>query len=154
MPQTTFIDATNPYNVEDPGTGAQNGNSFVLTGDNIAADIFGLNNNLLLMYGDNETLIDSNDIGSSIYALGSNDAITMVNDGPENVVDLGKGTTLDMLNNPNGIVYLYAQQNDPTAELVLPNLGFNGVHLPRRSHHDHRRPLSARQQRRVHADPA
>ena len=85
-PQTTFIDATNPYNVEDPATGAQNGDAFVLTGDNTAAEIFGLNNNLLLMYGDNETLIDSNDTGSSIYALGSNDAITMVNDGPENVV--------------------------------------------------------------------
>ena len=58
MPQTTFIDATNHYNVEAPATGAQNGNSFVLTGDNITADIFGLNNNLALMYGDNETLID------------------------------------------------------------------------------------------------
>ena len=127
MPQTTFIDATNPYSVEDPATGAQNGDAFVLTGDNTAAEIFGLNNNLLLMYGDNETLIDSNDTGSSIYALGSNDAITMVNDGPENVVDLGTGTTLDMLNSPNGIVYLYGLQNDPTAELVLPKLGFNGV---------------------------
>ena len=127
MPQTTFIDATNPYSVEDPATGAQNGDAFVLTGDNTAAEIFGLNNNLLLMYGDNETLIDSNDTGSSIYALGSNDAITMVNDGPENVVDLGTGTTLDMLNSPNGIVYLYGLQNDPTAELVLPKLGFNGI---------------------------
>ena len=48
----------------------------------------------------------------------------MVNNGPKNVVDLGTGTTLDMLNSPNGIVYLYGLQNDPTAELVLPKQGF------------------------------
>jgi hypothetical protein len=126
---THIYDGTNFYNVASPGTGAANGDFFVFTAANIDASINGINQNLIIMGSDQDTLIESGGGQASyIYPEGTNDAIVPVNEGTQAIIDLGKGTILDVQNNLNGFDLLYNQPtNDPGFNLIVPQTGYDGL---------------------------